>query len=154
MLAAAASIATSAPEWSEEDSIDDLSARLDTTAPEFVQHFSVSSSEPHTVRVEGELSFSEEADPQAAVLVRIQADDGRAAETIVRASDSDGEDAELRLSLASDCEETCDQGYTLTLKLVDGRPHEHVDAEWSFIAAIGGEGTDEPEDAFVDVTQD
>lgn len=156
-LAGFASIATSQhPSWSLDDRIEGLGARLDTNAPESVQHFTVSSSQSHDIRVTGNVVWDvDEADPQAAVLVRIEADSGGAAETTLRAADVDGEELSFDLSLNRDCAAaTCDEGYTVRFQLVDGWPTEHVDASWSVAAEIGGDSPQEPEDAFVTITQD
>jgi hypothetical protein len=159
--AALASVATSSPEWSLEDSIGELGVRLDTNAPESVQHFSVSSSQGHEVRVEGTLRWdADQSDPQAAVLVRIASDDGETEEVTYRAADSldaDGNvvDTEIAVSLDRPCAAvSCQQGYSVLFKLVDGWPSEHVDIDWSFTGKIRGGGTEEPDDAFVEVSQD
>ena len=138
-------------------SVDDLSAHLDTDAPETVHHFTVSSSESHDVSAKGTFTWdAAEPNREAAVLVRIDSDDGRSAETIYRASDTDGEDAELMLSLSTECSgpDACQMGYTVKLKLVDGWPTEHVDVDWSFRASIGGDDAEEPEGAFVEAAED
>jgi hypothetical protein len=149
-----ATIATSSPEWSQEDSIEGLSVRLDTNAPATVEHFVISSSQSHTARLRGTFDWAEEPDPQAAVRLRIERDSGGAAETIVRAADFEAADTEFELTLTTDCDGSCQEGYSVTLELVDGWPSEHVDTTWSFGGAIGGEGMEEPKDAFIAVTQE
>jgi hypothetical protein len=155
VLAAVATIATSAPpDWSEEDAVEGLSARLDTTAPETVHHFMINSSQSHTARLRGTFDWSDEPDPQAAVRIRIERDSGGAAETIVRAADFDAVDTNFELTLTTDCPGSCQEGYTATLELVDGWPSEHVQTTWSFGGQIGGEGMEEPNDAFITVTEE
>jgi hypothetical protein len=152
VVAAAASIATSSPEWSLDDSVDDLSTRLDTNAPEAAEHFTVASSEEHQVRVQGSLTWDEsQTDPVAAVRVRLESDDGEVTESTHRAPD----DSRFDLSLSPPCpDQSCELGYTVTLELVDGWPNEHVDVAWSLSGEIGGEGMEEPDGAFITVTPD
>jgi hypothetical protein len=152
VVAAVASIATSSPEWSLDDSAEDIATRLDTNVPEEVRHFTVRSSEQHDARVTGTIAWDEsQPEPQAAVLVRIESDDGEATESIHRAPDDSG----FELSLSPPCAgEGCEHGYTVTLKLVDGWPNEHVDVTWSLSGHIGGEGMEEPDGAFITVSED
>ncbi len=161
VAAALASIATSQPDWSLDDSAAVPEIRLDTNQPEEVRHFSVRSSQSHTVSVRGDIHWDRDAQtPAAAVRVTIVADDGTLLrEEIERVGDSfddDGElqDATLHVGQSTPCEAApCEAGYTVSLALVDGHPDESVRINYRFVAAIAGTGTDEPDDAFVDVVE-
>jgi hypothetical protein len=152
VAAALASIATSAPEWSLEDSTDEITTRLDTHTPEAAHHFTARSSQAHSARVRGSITWDDaEADPRGAVRIRIVSDSGESAETIRRAPDDTG----FELTLSPECSgEPCEQGYTVTLELVDGWPSEHADLAWGFSGWIGGEGMEEPDGAFITVGED
>ena len=161
VAAALASIATSQPDWSLDDSATVPEIRLDTNQPEDVRHFSVRSSQSHTVSVRGDIHWDRDIQsPAAAVRVKIVADDGTLLrEEIERVEDSfeDGElqDAKLHVGQSIPCDAApCEAGYTVSLSLVDGHPDESVRFNYRFVAAIAGTGTDEPDDAFVDVVQD
>ncbi len=162
VLAALASLATSPAEWSLSDQSAVTDVRLDTNQPEDVRHFTVRSSQRHTVSVSGNIRWdSAITSPAGAVRVQILADDGSLLrEQIERASDAvntDGEieDSSLHASANVPCvEEQCAAGYTVKLSMVDGHPNETVHVDYDLVAVISGSGADEPSDAFVTVTQD
>ncbi|HMR11753.1 MAG TPA: hypothetical protein PKA88_38490, partial [Polyangiaceae bacterium] len=57
VLAALASLATSPAEWSLSDQSAVTDVRLDTNQPEDVRHFTVRSSQRHTVSVSGNIRW-------------------------------------------------------------------------------------------------
>jgi hypothetical protein len=160
-LAAAASIATSAPRWELEDSLGGLHTRLDSSQSEEARHFTVTSSQAHSLVINAKLSWDmDEQSPAAAVRVTIQRDDGEEPrELIDRVESHMGPDGlspgELNISDHPDCAAApCEMGYTVTFTMVDGHPSEHVDIDWSALARISGEDTREPDDAMVDIVED
>lgn len=159
-LAAAASIATSEPTWTVEDAIRGLKDTLTANEPEATRHFSVDSSDSHTVRVVGWVKW--DINPAADVSIRISKDDGSPAqETVIRSADAElvgpGRYADSYVSLGQHqvCEGApCKQGYTVTLTRSGGASQEKTEIEWAFEVRMTGDGKDEPAGAFVTVTED
>lgn len=162
VLAALSAIATSPPEWHLEDSVPIAEFTLDTSTPEAVHHFTVRSSQSHSVRVTGTIHWDPDvADPVAAVRLRVTADDGtEVIRSLVRADESVNEDGvrvdgSVAVSGSVSCAEApCEAGYTVHWDLVDGHPAESVAIDYSFRGEITGNDSHAPDDAFVTVSED
>ncbi len=161
VLAAAASLATSQPEWRVQDSIGGLRADLSAETPEQARHFTVRSSEPHTLSVVGTIRWDDGFEnPAGALRVRIANDEGDVLREEIARADESFEDGELQsrkfgVSTPLACPaESCEAAYTVTLTMVDGHPDETLSFDYSVEASFSGVGSDEPEDAFVTLTED
>src|SRR5688500_17899008 len=76
-LAAAASIATSAPSWSKEDSVGPIRTTLDGTSSEAVHHFTVHASQEPATGVIGHIRWdSLQTQSDAVVTVGVANDSG------------------------------------------------------------------------------
>jgi hypothetical protein len=158
LLAAVASVATSQPSWTVDEKISDRTT-LDSSAPEAARHFTASWTERGSASISGRIEWDRSVgDPQAAVRIRLEEDDGEVLETIQRASDAwadrELEDSHFALTINPECSSyPCERGFSVTMTLVDGWPGEHVDLDWTFSAAITG-GSDRHDDAVVTLRED
>ncbi|GMV16224.1 MAG: hypothetical protein HS104_33085 [Polyangiaceae bacterium] len=160
VAAALASIATSQPTWDVDDEVSGLHDELGASAPESVRHFSVESSDEHTVRVSGTLKW--DLNPAAMVRVSIAKDDGSPVqEGVYRADEAKlvgpgrRRDTVISLGQHQECEtKPCEQGYTVTVRLEEGAPQERVFFDWRFTASMSGSGDGPPKDSYVKVVED
>jgi len=132
---------------------------LSATEPEATHHFSVESSDAHTVRVVGWVHW--DITPNADVLIRIAKDDGSTPqETVIHSSEADlvapGRRADSYFSVGQhqECSGECTQGYMVTLRLQNGAPQEQVEVKWAFEVHMTGDGKDPPAGAYATVTED
>jgi hypothetical protein len=159
LVAAFASLATSNPNWELHDAKKGLSDTLSATTPQATHHFTVESSDTHTIRLNGQVEW--DVNPSAIVRITIQKDDDSApAQPDVIAGNAedlgDGYRANTTVSLGivQECSSgPCKQGYTVTLALTQATPIEQTKIAWAFDASIQGDG-DQPKDASVKVTED
>lgn len=160
VVAAAASLATSEPTWTVEDAVRGKKDTLSAAAPEASHHFSVESSDAHTVRVVGWVRW--DFAPNADVTIRIAKDDGSTPqETVIHSADAEtlgsGQKADSYVSLGQHqvCSSApCKQGYTVTLTMNGGAAQETVALDWAFEGFMNGDGKNAPDGAYLTITED
>jgi hypothetical protein len=159
VVAALASIATSSNDWALHDAAKSLSDTLSTAQPQATHHFTVESSQSHTVRLNGTISW--DVNPSAIWQITIQKDDDSApaVATVIAGNARDlgdglRESTTLSLGMFQECTESpCKQGYTVTFQLTQATPIEQTKINFAFDASIEG-GGEQPKDATVSVTED
>ncbi len=152
-LAAAASLATSAPQWSLSNDATGPRARLTASEPEATFHVTVSSSHRHEVTAAARLAwFPGTPSPGSSVRWSIVPDDGSAGSTDT--ADAARSDFDLDVFAGSECSRSCRRGYVLQVERVGGSDDDFVDVSWVVSATTGGDEASAPRGAFVEVVVD